>query len=73
VAVTLCSEEVAALKEVDYLLHSLSIGRTEEVDNLVFGIHCLTVHNLECLSSFFIIIRKGESVVIGLQTLSLQP
>ena len=44
VAVTLDSEEVAALKEVDYILYALSSGRTEEVDDLGLCVHCLTVH-----------------------------
>ena len=43
-AVTLDSEEVAALKEVDYILYALSSGRTEEVDDLGLCVHCLTVH-----------------------------
>lgn len=47
VAVTLDSEEVAALKEVDYILYALSSGRTEEVDDLGLCVHCLTVHRWE--------------------------
>lgn len=43
-AVTLDSEEVAVLKEVDYILYALSSGRTEEVDDLGLCVHCLTVH-----------------------------
>lgn len=44
VAAALDSEEVAALKEVDYILYALSSGRTEEVDDLGLCVHCLTVH-----------------------------
>lgn len=63
VAVTLDSEEVAALKEVDYILYALSIGRTEEVDNLGLCVHCLTVHSWE-FEFVTLIIREGPLDVI---------
>lgn len=43
-AVTPDSEEVTALKELDYILYALSSGRTEEVDDLGLCVHCLIVH-----------------------------
>ena len=58
VAVTLDSEEVAALKEVDYILYALSSGRTEEVDDLGLCVHCLTVHSWEF--KFVTLIIRGS-------------